>query len=191
MNRRAFLATIGTATLAGCSGVGELGESEVETRIVTKTVFKSREPTPTSRPTPTISATPSPTPSAPAPVIELVALITDWEEGDARANDTDSAVVGEEVIVVVWHETPVHNGTWSVLEQIEIIHDQTNVIYGQEITEEERLLNRQDPVFFERQFEFDTAGWPPGEYTIEVMVRDNMTGKISEPETKTFNLIAE
>jgi len=129
------------------------------------------------------------TPESPAPRELSVSLLTEWEEfGDVYVNAIRSASVGETITIGVryeyWHG---ENGTHDVFIEYEI-RDANGIQVAVPQDQSERLTDQRGWGEWEQAIDFPTEGLDPGEYTVEVQVRNNRTDDVSSPATDTFDL---
>ena len=167
------------AVLSGCGG--RLAES-TPTRTPTDT------PSPTPTPTPTSTPTPTPEPEPDAPEIHDINLVSEWEGfGDVYSNAVLSREAGDAITVAFRHLTWIHDGTYHVSEQMRV-YDDSGARVDSWFYEDEQLVDGNGPDEWEHAAQFDTTGWDPGEYEAEVIIRDEVTSKVSDPYTETFTL---
>lgn len=184
MNRRRFIeiASLGLLGFSGCTGEG--GNADPSP---TPTGTPTESPTPSPTPTPTPSPTPSPTPTPPAPDIDFVNLVSSWDSfGDARNNAIREATKGEQITIAARYTSWVHDGTSDETIQVEIYDSAGDrVAFKQDFNNQ--IVDRSGLSEWEWSLVFD-ATWEPGEYTAEVVVRDDISGKVSDKGTVTFTL---
>jgi hypothetical protein len=116
-----------------------------------------------------------------------VNLVESFESyGDVAENAIQSAPAGQEILVGYRHETWVHDSTFKTTIQIEIL-DQGNNRVAINQDKEDQVVDADGPTMWEGAMGF-LADWRPGEYTAEVVIRDDVTGLTSEPGTGTFEI---
>lgn len=165
MNRRSFLATFGASIVAGCAGVGS---------------------TPT--PTPTPKPTPTPTPEPKRPNIADTSLLYEWTEfGDVLDKQFSAVGKGAQAIVGFRYQAEVHDGTADYTEQVRIFGPDGNRIDMQQ-SRDEQLVSGEGYQEWEHALYFDTTTWDFGSYEHEVLIRDNITDKVSETSTGEFQV---
>lgn len=169
MNRRAFLSTLGIATLPGC---GALNESQ------------AAETTTTEQP--------------PEPEIEAVALISDWKEfGDVLDNEIES-IAPSESPMIGFRFKPVCNDEREVRwRSVVTIQDSTGEAVASESTENEEFTNNcggstqlvewEQAVTVWYDNEYGTE-WPEGTYEAEVRI-DDYYGQATVSETTEFEVV--
>lgn len=186
MRRRSFLASLGTAALAGCTGNEPTPTPGVRTEVVKKTRIVSPTPTPTPTETPTPTATPEP----PAPRIINVQLVSEWETyGDVADKAIDEVAVGERAWIGFRQEVYIHDGTLHVFEDVEVREQPSGNRVGHRTFEDEQLTDGSGLQMWEHALPFYTDEWSPGEYRARVIIRDEVTGKVSEPAYETFDVV--
>lgn len=191
MKRRKYL-VVSLAGLSGCANFGSESETpETTPTSATETTTPSTE-TPTETTTRT-EETPraTPEPQERSPMIQEVNLVSDWEEfGDVEKNAISSATVGETIGIGFIHQTYVDEGTYHVTEQVRVF-DNTGSRVGNEIFEDEQIYDVNGYDTFEHALFFNTVGWDAGEYTAEVIIRDEASDEVSNTAETTFSLTEE
>lgn len=181
MERRAFLATVGAATVvAGCSSGGSSGTTETPTKTDTST------PTTTE----TVSATESPTETpAPSPEIEAVNMISGWREaGDVVDNEVDAFGRGATVVAGATVELPVRDGAVDVSYRLSVYKDGEKV--DEQIANPSRTSTDATGTIT-REFSLhssNTAGWELGTYDAAFALGDDITGQIVGDDDLGFTL---
>lgn len=184
MQRRSFLATLGAGVVTGCVGSEPTPTPGAPTEVVTKII------TPTPTPSPTASPTPTATPEAPRPEIIAVRLVSEWNDyGDVYANAIDEVTIGDYATIAFRHVTPVHDGTLHVFENVNVRSIREDRRVGLRRFEDEQLTEGDGPQRWEHALSFDTFDWSPGPHRAEVMIRDEITGKVSEPADHEFDVV--
>lgn len=181
MDRRSFLATFGAIMIAGCAGDGS---------TPTPTPTPEPTPTPTADPTatPTTESTPSPTPEPQRPKITRSSLLYKYRNfGDVLTKQFDAVGKGAQAIIGFRHETEVHDGTFDITEQVGVFGPDGNRVDLQRF-DDEQLLDADGPREWEHALRFDTATWDLGDYRYEVVIRDNVTEKVSETASGRFEV---
>lgn len=129
------------------------------------------------------SSSPEPEP----PEILIVNLISDFEDfGDVEENAIQSAAQGETIFIGYRHETWVHDGEISITTEVRIFDAQDNRVAIRR-NQGEQLVEGNGPQEWENALAFD-ATWGPGDYVAEVIIRDDVTEEISEPQTGSFQI---
>lgn len=122
------------------------------------------------------------------PKLLEVNLVSDWQTyGDVPANVILSAEVGSEIEIGFRHEYYLHDGTYDITEQVRIFDSDGNRVASQPYTDEQ-LFTGNGYQLFEHALSFTTHDWGKGEYTAEVLLRDNVTSSVSDPMETTFTL---
>ncbi|WP_435347871.1 hypothetical protein [Haloarchaeobius sp. HRN-SO-5] len=143
--------------------------------------------TPTRTPTSTPTATPT-TEQDTRPEVVLVNLVSDYQEyGDAEDNRISSAEVGDEINIAfrfrLWsHDRVAHN-----TNQVRVYGPAGGSV-SVATWDDRQLVDWSGSELWENYAWFDTTGWEAGEYTAEVLIRDEVTGEVSDPETTTFDM---
>lgn len=182
MDRRAYLLALGA--LAGCSGGGS-GSTPTRTPTATETATATATATPTASPTP--EPTPTATPEPDAPTVLVVNLIESFEEyGDVQANEIESAPQGTNILIGYRYEVWIHQGTHDLTSQVEILDRDGNRVAINQDTDEQ-LTDGNGLQVWERALGFQ-ASWEPAQYRAKVILRDNVTGKVSDPGWGTFGI---
>lgn len=180
MYRRMFLAVVAGASLAGCAGGGPSSET---TPVSTPT------PAPTPTETPGQTTTEPSTPVKPRPDVRFVNLVSKWEQfGDAVENQISEVAIGDTANIAFRHYTMVHDGTFHVTEQVEVFGPEGKRVAIDQF-EDEQLYDLNGVEEWEHYFPLDTEDWEPGRHRAEVIIRDEVTGKVSEPETTEFEVV--
>jgi len=181
MDRRKFITAIGVGAIAGCSSLDSDDSGDTPVTTPTQTASPSEPSTRTPTQTPTRTPTPEP------PEIEEVNLIESFEEfGDVRDEEINSAPAGSTVLVGYRHTTWVHDGEFAATTEIEIRDSNGNrVAFDRKV--DEQFVEGNGPNPWDGAFSF-TADWEPGEYTATVVIRDDITDKVSEPAKGTFEI---
>lgn len=185
MNRRRFLVACGAVGFAGCSGGPSEDDNDATPESDEGSDGDSGEgDTPDSTPT---SNDETPTPEPAAPTINDVGILSGFEEfGDLSAKAISEPPAGSE-IWVGWESTVVvHDGTYAVTNQVEVLDSAGNRVAINSDTSEQ-VVDESGPTDWQGALPF-RADWEPGEYTAEAIVRDDVTEKVSESETVDFTL---
>lgn len=185
MYRRRYLAALGTVGLAGCSG--STPNTEAPPTDTPPPTDGDGGPTPTPTKPPMDSPTPTATSEPEPPEIMFVNLISSFDAfGDVAANNIDSQPQGAEVLIGYRYEAWVHDGTFSITTQVEITdQDGNRVAIDQDV--DEQIIDGNGPRSWEGAMGFH-ASWDPGTYTAEVVIRDDVTEKVSDSATGTFEI---
>jgi hypothetical protein len=178
MKRRHYLAALSAGVLAGCSG-----SDGSETQQGTE---------PTETPTPTPNPTPEPTPTAtPEPVspsISETSLLYGWRDfGDVQDKQLEAVGKGAQAIVGFHYSAMVHDGTVNLTEQVSVYGPENNRVDIDQQTDEQ-LTDTEGVQEYEHAIAFDTATWDLGSYTYEVLIRDNVTSKVSDTIRGSFQV---
>jgi hypothetical protein len=165
MQRRAYLATLGSATalaVAGCSG-----GSEDTTALGYRTD--------------------TPQPAGP-PEVQRLALVSEWQEfGDVVDNAIDELAAGDTATLGVRYRVYVADQTLDVTTQATVRHDGRRVAFRS--LDDEQIRDSSGWSRFETWWEFDTGDWEPGEHTAEALIRDNQSDTVSEKQTVSFDVV--
>lgn len=200
MLRREYLRGTGVAAMAvvaGCTGGSDDGgagsptPTESATPSPSPTASPTPSPTPTPTPSPTPEPTPTPTPEARKPEIEVLSLVTRWQDfGDAVENQLDAAAVDSAITIATRYDLLIRDNTFDVLQQYRV-RDPSGSRIALEKFEDSQLTDSNGLQTWEGAYVFDTSDWPgTGTYEVELIIRDNALGKTSEPATSTFQLSA-
>lgn len=115
-------------------------------------------------------------------------LLYRWEEfGDVLNNKIEDVGKGAQAIIGFRHETEVHDGTFDVTEQVRIFDPNGNRI-GHQTFDDEQLASGDGPQEWAHALYFDTSNWDLGQHNYEILIRDNVTNKLSEPATGFFHV---
>ena len=173
MNRRRFLTVVGCVGLSGCTG------SETSTKTREATVTETATETPTPTPTTTTISNP-----------ELVSanLLTHWEEfGDVRKFEVNAVGKGGNAVVGWRYSLPIHDGKSEESYQVTIYNEEGPSVTSRKGSDQ-NLTNNAGSDTWERWEGIDTTGWDQGQYSAEVLVRDEVTGKNSETISVDFTV---
>lgn len=122
------------------------------------------------------------------PRIQTVNLITEWAEyGDVVENNIGTVRAGDVARIGVRYGIWVHGGEMNSLVQTIIRQDGEQVAVDQ--VPFERLVEYSGRSDWEAAPGFRTDGWEPGEYTAEMIVRDEINGEQSAAVDTTFEVI--
>lgn len=172
MHRRHFLGAVGVSLLSGCVTSGDNFEGSSTTA----------SPTPTPKPSPT--ATPEPK----APAIDTVALLSGWDNfGDTLDQQVDAVGQGAPAIISYRFQAGVHGGTNDTTNQVKI-YDSAGDRVAIDQSSDEQLVDDSGYDTWEHAMRFETSQWSKGEYTAEVLIRDNVINKTSETVSHTFQV---
>lgn len=117
-------------------------------------------------------------------------LVSEYQEyGDVGENEISEVTIGEIAWVGFRYRSMIHDDTNHVFEQVEIRHDGTRV--GLQQFEDEQLVDRTGMSLWEHALQFSTDDWSPGQHTAEVLIRDEVTDRVSEPESTEFSVVSE
>lgn len=171
MNRRRFLATsttVGaTAVTAGCTRSGSSPED-----------------------TTTTTEQPTTTQGSPRPEIVATSLLSRWDEfGDVSSYRVDAVGEGAYAIIGFRYDVMVHGGTLDVTDQVKVF-DPSGERVAIKDTRDEQLTEGDGLQTWENAFYFDTTSWERGEYTYEVLIRDNVSDKVSGTKQGSFTVNA-
>lgn len=183
MNRRQYLKIVGLGigVLSGC--IGDDPESSP-----TPSPTATSSPTSTASPSPSPTLTPTPTPEAQRPEIVEASLLYLWQAfGDVLSKQIDAVGKGAQAVIGFRHVTEVHDGTYDVTEQVRIFGPDGNRI-DQQSFDDEQLVEGVGPQEWEHALYFDTSTWDKGQHDFEVLIRDNVSGKISESAQGSFRV---
>jgi len=174
MKRRALLGSTIPLLLAGCSE----GSTDGPDSEATDTVTSTRTPTPTE------TSTPEPQP----PEVNEVSLITEWEKyGDVLDKQIEGAAPGAEIVVGFRYSVQIHDGVHDITKQARI-YDSSDTRVTQDSGEDRQLVDSSGYQEWEGAFYFDTTDWEMDDYEVEVIVRDNVSGDVSENKSSEFSL---
>lgn len=114
-------------------------------------------------------------------------LISSFEEyGDVKNRAIQTAPSGSDILIGYRTEIWVHDGQVDTTDEIRIFNSAGNrVAINQD--QDAQLTEGNGPQLWEGAMTF-TADWEPGEYSAEVIIRDNISGKVSQPETSSFEI---
>lgn len=183
MNRRKYLklAGLGVGLLSGCAEGGS-GSSPTSTLTVTPSPSPAPASSPTSEPTPT------PTPEPQRPEIVETSLLYRWQSfGDVLDKQVNAVGKGAQAIIGFRHVSEVHDGTLDVTEQVRVFGPEGNRV-GHKSFDDEQLVSGDGPEDWEHALNFDTSTWDRGEHDYEVLIRDNISGKLSEGVRGSFRV---
>ncbi len=179
MHRRRYLATTGAtltaATFAGCLGSGDGGsDPEPETSTTSST---------TTEPTPTTTSEPE------APEITASSLLTGWQDfGDVLDEQVSGVGKGANAIVGFRYQANIIDGSVDTTEQVRVFGPDDNRVGLEEATDDQ-LVDGEGRQDWEHALYFDTASWDLGDYSYEVLVRNNATGEVSDTAEGTFSVV--
>lgn len=198
MRRRTYLALVGTSSVAGClDGAFRStdGDGTSDGQEAAPGTLNAQGPTSTEEPsTQTTTTTTQPGP----PVIEAMNLISSFEAfGDVLSNATSSVSVGEPALIgyrgLVWGHDGDVEGQGRIVDagvQVNVYDPNDDHIASKAHSLDDRLYDEAKKRFEDGRV-FGTAGWTPGTYRYDVIIRDSVTGEeakatssfqVSEPE---------
>lgn len=123
-----------------------------------------------------------------APIIQDVNLVSEWMEyGDAIKNAISSATIGNSITIAWRYQYYVENSTLHVFEQCRIFGPDGNRVTMDQY-EDNQIVSKNGWDVIEHALSFSTIDWDPGEYTAEVLLRDETGDGTSEAATVTFTL---
>lgn len=157
-----------TALGSRASG-GESGSQAIQTPAgQSRTVYTPDDRTPAGEPHP--------------PRIRLLNLISGWEQaGDVEANAVQEISKGEPAIIGYRYEAWCHSGDLRCTIYSDAAEaNQRHVI--------DRDMETSGSVIREGYTEFATDDWRPGTEEAEVVIRDEITGYVSEPASMRFTV---
>lgn len=198
MERREYLALLGSVGIAGCAGeqspsTATESESPTTSSTPTATVSPTATPSPTATDTasPTPSPTDSPTPTpTPTPEIETVAILDEYESfGDVKENQTTEPSADTVFYAGVRFTAVSSNGTLDTTIQLKMFNENGERVYIDSLTDEQ-LVDEDGRTTWDFAFRIPAETLPRGEYTAEVTVRDNLTETISEVGTHEFVVVS-
>jgi len=124
----------------------------------------------------------------PAPDIKEVSLVTEHDSYGDLAQNKISAAASDAIIDIAFnYESTTHDNEHHVTNQVRIFDNSGNRI-AQESVDDKQLEGQSGRDTWENSFWFDTEGWGKGEYEIEVLIRDQITGLSSSPGKGKFEL---
>lgn len=116
-------------------------------------------------------------------------LVSEWDQfGDAVENQITEVAIGDTANIAFRHYSMVHDGTYHVTEQVQVFGPKGDRVAIDQF-EDEQLVDLNGVEEWEHFFPFDTGDWTPGQHTGEVIIRDEVTEKVSEPETTEFEVV--
>jgi hypothetical protein len=128
-------------------------------------------------------------PGEKTPIISLVNLITEWQNfGDVEENSIQSADPGEYISIGFRYWYYQQNRSIEVTEQVRIYNTDTGNRVAIDSFTDSQVTTRNGWQQWEYAIDFDTSGWDSGRYEAEVLVRDDISGEVSEAATTTFEL---
>lgn len=202
MDRRKYLATIGSvgiAGVAGCSGDdgedgGEPDEVDGDTKDEEDTQEEDTQEENTNEEdtqeenTQEEDTQGEEAEESPAPEITDAGLVSEWNNyGDIDEFSVSTANVGDNVIIAYQYNLYIHEGTGHDFAQIELYNDDGERV-AQNSTEDEQIYDNDGYSAFEYAQVFDTTEWEAGDYTAEIIIRDEVTGKVSDTFDFTFTM---
>ncbi|CCQ34952.1 hypothetical protein HTIA_p2850 (plasmid) [Halorhabdus tiamatea SARL4B] len=123
-----------------------------------------------------------------APIIQDVNLVSEWENyGDAVEKALSSATIGEPITIAWRYQYYVENSTHHVFEQCRVFGPDGNRVTMDQY-EDNQIASKNGWGVFEHGMTFTTTNADPGEYTAEVLLRDETGDGTSEAATVTFTL---
>jgi|GEM_PF-1942324 len=177
MDRRRYIALMGAAALAGCASEGSDQESTTTTAPSTTTTTTTETSTETTTP-----------PANRPPTIDTVSLISRWDEfGDAKDHQLQAMGRGALAIVGFRYMAGVHNGTANYTEQVKVYGPDGNRVAIDQSTDEQ-LVDETGYSSWEHALYFETESWDLGEYTAEVLIRDNEINATSDTGSTEFTV---
>lgn len=176
MNRRRFLATSATvgatAVTAGCASSGSSPQDTTTTAEQTTT-----EQTTTTQ-------------GSLQPEIISTGLLSRWNEfGDVSSYRVNAVGEGAYAIIGFRYDVVVHDGTLDVTDQVKVFGPSGERVAVKD-TRDEQLTEGDGLQTWENAFRFDTSTWERGEYTYQVLIRDNVSNKVSETKQGSFTVNA-
>lgn len=127
-------------------------------------------------------------PDGKSPVITESNLVSGWESfGDAIANKIQQTEAGSVVDIATRYWYWAEDQTNKTFKQVEIYDEQGDRV-GFETRESEQVMDYGGWSRWESSFSFDSEGWGPGEYTAEILIRDEQSGEVSNEGSLTFSL---
>ena len=128
-------------------------------------------------------------PKQSGPQLENVHLVSHWEKyGDVSENKISAIGAGAYANVGLTYTLPIHEGKSEELVQATIYHDNISVDSRKNADTKLSGGNMSEDSW-ERWFSFDTKGWETGEYLIEAIVRDEISGRNSPANKFTFEVV--
>lgn len=128
-------------------------------------------------------------PESYAPVIQNISLVETDEQYDGElVNTLSSAQSGETIKIGFVYEYIMQNQELNVFEQCRVYNTETGERVGSGTFEDQQIFGRNGYTVFEHGLQFNTTGWGAGEYQAEIIIRDNISGEVSNRETTTFTL---
>ena len=100
----------------------------------------------------------------------------------------DSVGVGAFANIAFRYTLSVHEGKSEELVQVQVF-DENSSVDSKSDTDTSLADSDLEEETWERWISFDTANWERGEYTAEILVRDEITGKNSEQSDVEFELV--
>lgn len=135
-----------------------------------------------------LTATQEIVPASTKPEVLFANLVSDWQYyGDAQENAIESANAGEYIYIAYRYRYYLHEGTIKAFGQVAVFNenDDREAI---KTNEDKQVYEGSGYSPFEHAAVFDTRGWGRGTYEARVAVRDEVTGKVSNTVTTSFEL---
>jgi hypothetical protein len=188
MHRRALLAAL-AGGLAGCAGNGSTTPTPTRTPTSPPTATPTPTASPTASPTPTPTAAPVETP-AQRPTILIAQVATGWQSfGDLAANAIKTVTVGDAIVAGAQFELAIHDGSVRYTLQIEIDGPDGDRV-ALATPQADRLVDDEGRTKWEHVTGVATTEWTPGEYTLRVLVRDDVLEAVSDEREEEFTVVA-
>lgn len=199
MDRRDYLRAAGASLLltSGCSQSSPGGstptptetESTPQTTTATNTPTTTETQTTTEKTTDTETSTETSTPDRQAPEFELANPVTTWiEPGDTESRAVDAFGSGGPIVIAFRFDLPVidnnieYSFRGTVYDDGSIIDEYTSDPIQDRVTGED-TDTREAWVSFGREPEWDLK-----EYTVDILLQDEQTGKSTIREGVSFAL---
>lgn len=172
MDRRMFLAAVGTAAVAGCSDLRGESESTEASSTPTETMSLAGGDS-TQTPDQNERGDPSP------PEIQFATPVYRWDEfGDADANAISAVGRGAGLPVAARFDVWAHGGTVDTTRQVRAYDGNSRVAIQSDTTE--TVAEGSGYREWEAWVNLDTTGWGYGQFDGDYLVRDNVLDETSQ-----------
>lgn len=145
-------------------------------------------PEPTPEPTPQSTPEPTPDPAEFEPVIEAANLVSELRSlEDVEDNALDSAEAGSVILIGFRFRVMAHDGSVEATEEVEIVGPGGETV-AEKSVENTQSVNGTGERILVHGLQFNTAEWETGDYTANVVIRDEISGQESSTATAEFEL---
>lgn len=190
MQRRQYLTALSAVALAGCMNSGNGGSTVTPASTPTQTATPTTTQTRTQTQTETETETPTTTErQQQPPEVTHVSAVAFFEDSNVFQNEIESAGAGGPILIGWAYNMQSHDGSVDATHQINIYDEDDNRI-TQDSADTNQLSGEGDSYTDWSYYNvYDTEGWGTGQYTAEVIVRDDIMDVASSPRVESFELL--